>query len=132
MGERTIHEGCARRWILLAASYDACLPLAAPAFDDRSHDGGRLHPARREGYADDVGNPPSGVPENAPFAPALTYPCREPADLVQQGLRRHRCTTASGRTGEPVPPTILGGARMNRNSFTSASASTERFMTSMM
>ncbi len=45
------------------------------------------------------------------FYVAVPYAGGEPGYLLQQGF--HRCTTASGRTGEPVPPTILSGARTN-------------------
>ena len=128
----TVHKGGARGRIPLAPSYDARLLLAAPAFDQPAHDPGRLHPARREGYPDDVGSPPSGILEDLRSHVAVPHASGEPGYLLQQGSRCHRCTSASGRTGEPVPPTILSGARTNTNSCTPAAASPERFMTSIM
>jgi len=55
--------------------------------------------------------------------------------LVSRGLR-HRAwssaTTASGRTGEPVPPTSFSGLNRNANSRMAAAARPSRSSASMM
>jgi hypothetical protein len=129
VSERAVEEGCARRRVPAAATYGARPRLAAPAVDHLADHPGLLHPARRERYPYYVGYPSSGIPKNTGLDIAVPHPYGEAGDLSQFG---HCWTTASGRTGEPVPPTSLSGARTNRNSCTPAAASSERFMTSMM
>src|SRR5215212_2829709 len=129
--EGAVQEGGARRRIPAAPSYDARLLPAAPALDHPACHPGGLHPARSERDPDHVRDSPSCILKNIGVYVAAPYSGGKTGDALQQSLL-HRCTSASGRTGEPVPPTILSGARTNRNSLTPPAARGERFMTSMM
>jgi hypothetical protein len=88
MGQGAVQEGRAGCRKPLAPSYDAGLLLATPAFDHRPYDPGRFHPARSQGYADDVGDPPSGIPQDLGFHVTVPHPGGEPGYFLQYGLHR--------------------------------------------
>ena len=97
--EGAVYEGGARGRVAAAPSYNARLLFTIPAVDHTPHEPGRLHLARRQGYADDVRDPQSAMLEDLRSYITIPHPGSEPGYFLQQSSGRHHCTSASGRTG---------------------------------
>ena len=127
VGEGAVEEGCARAGYLLPDLWRSPAPRRPSSRSPRRRSW--LAPSRSPLALSRLCRLPARASRRTSGSTSPSRTGGEAGDLPQHG---HRCTTASGRTGEPVPPTIFSGARTNRNSLLTLAASSERFMTSMM
>src|SRR5699024_283496 len=132
MGKHSIDEGRACSRDLLGQSKRRCLCSAALVANPV--DGGTARRQLSGSYADAhcVKDPATDTVDDSPREGGKRRRRCELGDLLGKSGFGHACTTARGRTGEPVAPKIFNGTRTRVNSNILWSEISSRFIASTM